>query len=127
MGSDPTVTLHARRNYSSMKITKKTIQLISELEYIIGDECYNPHSYNGWTGEEGLSFRYPVQYRNKSGEMVETRWHAPTHEIDPKDVIFMHYKLGANHLYIGNALIRVLKHLEENYGLNIDELVKQKK
>ena len=40
-----------------MKLTKKTIQLICELESIIGDECYNPNSFDGWTLEEGCSFR----------------------------------------------------------------------
>ena len=30
-----------------MKITDEIADLIFELEYIIGKECYNPHSYDG--------------------------------------------------------------------------------
>ena len=50
-----------------MKLTKKTIELICELEAIIGDECYNPNSYDGWTLEEGRAFRYPVTFDDKDG------------------------------------------------------------
>lgn len=45
-----------------MKLNKKTIELICELERVIGNECYNPNSFDGWTLEEGCSFRYPVTY-----------------------------------------------------------------
>ena len=30
-----------------MKLTKKTIQLICDLERLIGEECYNPNSFDG--------------------------------------------------------------------------------
>ncbi len=43
-----------------MKLTKPIIKLICALEEEIGNECFNPNSYNGWTDEEGLSYRYPV-------------------------------------------------------------------
>lgn len=43
-----------------MKKTQNIANLIAELEYIIGDSCYNPNSYDGYTGEEGCEFRYPV-------------------------------------------------------------------
>jgi hypothetical protein len=43
-----------------MKITRDVCKLIAEIEYIIGNECYNPNSYNGWTYEEGLAYRYPL-------------------------------------------------------------------
>ena len=33
-----------------MKIDKNTIGLISEIEYKIGNSCYNPNSYDGYTG-----------------------------------------------------------------------------
>lgn len=32
-----------------MKIDKKAMQLIYELEHIVGNECYNPHSYGDYT------------------------------------------------------------------------------
>ena len=43
-----------------MKLTKATTDLVCELEHIIGSQCYNPNSLNGYTWEEGLEFRYPV-------------------------------------------------------------------
>ena len=42
-----------------MKLTKKTIQLICDLERLIGDECYNPNSYDGWTIIKHSSVLYP--------------------------------------------------------------------
>ena len=34
-----------------MKITPEIAALIAQLEYEIGRECYNPNSYDGYTGE----------------------------------------------------------------------------
>ena len=31
-----------------MKVTKKMCKVIADIEYIIGSECYNPNSYDGW-------------------------------------------------------------------------------
>ncbi len=55
-----------------MKLTKATTDLICELEKIIGNQCYNPNSLNGYTWEEGLEFRYPVWYENKEGYDTKT-------------------------------------------------------
>ena len=52
-----------------MKIATEIAALISRLEYEIGRECYNPNSYDGYTGVEGAAFRYPVtiyQYNIKN-------------------------------------------------------------
>lgn len=43
-----------------MKVTPEIAALIAQLEYEIGRECYNPNSYDGYTGVEGAAFRYPV-------------------------------------------------------------------
>lgn len=43
-----------------MKIAPEIAALIARLEYEIGRECYNPNSYDGYTGVEGAAFRYPV-------------------------------------------------------------------
>ena len=43
-----------------MEINKTTAVLVSEIEHLIGSECYNPNSYDGWTYEQGREFRYPV-------------------------------------------------------------------
>lgn len=44
-----------------MIVDKDTARLICKLEYELGSQTYNPHSYNGWTGEEGCGFKYPVK------------------------------------------------------------------
>ena len=116
-----------------MKITKKTAKLLYELEYLIGSECYNPNSYDGYTGDEGCSFRYPVyiypndkaeyaqKYRSKVGNGIYIE------PISPKMVRSMKYKFGSNHLYIGEGLINALEFLEDRYGLDFNELEKGKK
>ena len=40
-----------------MEKTQNIADLIAKLEYLIADSCYNPNSYDGYTGEEGCAFR----------------------------------------------------------------------
>ena len=50
-----------------MKNTQNIASLIAKLEYEVGRECYNPNSYDGYTGIEGLGYRYPVKvYQNEN-------------------------------------------------------------
>lgn len=51
-----------------MRLTKKTLDLICKIEYIVGSNCYNPRSYDGYTGEDGCYFRYPVHYHDEKSE-----------------------------------------------------------
>lgn len=108
-----------------MKLTKATTELICELEYIIGNQCYNPNSLNGYTMEEGCEFRYPVSYENKDG--VDTRTRYKITDIDKSKINTIRYKFGSNHLYIGIAIKDVLETLENKYGLDFNELTKLKK
>ena len=108
-----------------MKLTKKTVDLICELESIIGNQCYNPNSVNGWTLEEGCSFRYPVTYKDKNNEEYKCRY--TLKGIDKGCIDTICYKFGSNNLYIGCAIVKILERLEKKYGLNFDELVKTKK
>ena len=105
-----------------MKLTKKTIKLICELESLVGDECYNPNSYDGWTLTEGCAFRYPVTYINKDGKENKT-W-STIKDIDKECINTIRYKFGSNHLFIGKGLLNVLEHLEQKFGLDFNELVK---
>lgn len=107
-----------------MKITKATTKLICELEFIIGNKCYNPNSLNGYTLEEGLEYRYPVSYVDKEGN--DTRTRGAIRSIKKDDIDTIRYKFGSNHLYIGAAIVNVLEHLETIYGLNFNELTKRK-
>jgi len=109
-----------------MKITKNTLSFICELEYMIGDSCHNPQSYDGYTGEEGRSFRYPITIPTKDGEETKTttKLNSPhgLHTISPKDLSEIKYKLGANHLYIGEALKNILEFIEKRYCIDFNEL-----
>lgn len=108
-----------------MELTKKTIKLVCELEYIIGDECYNPNSFDGWTLEEGRAFRYPVTYNDECN--IERKIRYKVENIDEEQINTMRYKFGSNNLFIGSAIVKVLQYLEDEYNLDFDELVKNKK
>lgn len=108
-----------------MELTDENIRLIRELELLVGCQCYNPNSLNGYTLEEGRQFRYPVWYTNKEGDDRPTKGEITNIDADGIDTI--RYKFGSNHLYIGSALKHVLDHLERTYGLDFNKLAKKKK
>lgn len=113
-----------------MKLDKKMAKLICELEYCIGSECFNPNSYDGWTGEEGAEFRYPVQIRAKKDDeaLTKTRGNlAIEYPRIGRDAIgTMKYVFGSNHLFIGNGIKRILEELEARYNLDFNELEEQR-
>lgn len=108
-----------------MRTNKSIVELISELEYLVGHQCFNPNSYNGYTGDEGCTFRYPITYTDK--DKTERRTRLKITDADAKSISTMCYKFGSNHLYIGDALIKVLNHIEERCGIDINELLKNRK
>lgn len=110
--------------FYNMKLTKKTVNLICELENMIGNSCYNPNSYDGWTQESGCSFRYPITYTGKDGD--EHKSYSKVGDMDKDRIRSMRYRFGSNHLYIGDALINILDYLEEHYGLDFNRLSKVK-
>lgn len=112
-----------------MKLQKERISLISDIEYKIGNSCYNGDSYNGWTEEYGCSFRYPIVYETKEEGKVYTwktrgkiEW---TNRIDDSNIKTVCYRFGANELCIGAAIVDVLEMLEERYGIDFNELEKK--
>lgn len=108
-----------------MKLTKATIKLICELEQIIGDECYNPSSFDGWTLEEGCAFRYPVTFTNKEG--LEQKERRIITDMNKDRIDTIRYKFGANNLFIGKGICKILERLEKEYNIDFDELTKNKK
>lgn len=118
-----------------MKLTKKMCKMIAELEYLIGSECYNPNSYDGWNEIEGCAFRYPINVPapGKNGEYIKIRSEINDtilinqKDISPSMVSYMKYKFGSNELYIGQGLIDVLEYLENRYDLDFNELEKNRK
>lgn len=85
-----------------MELTKEIIDLVCELETIVGNECFNPNSYNGYTGEDGCAFRYPVHWKDKDGHRCSTKDEITEEEVE--EIHTIHYKFGSNHLYIGTAI-----------------------
>ncbi len=109
-----------------MKLNKKTISLISELEYIIGSECYNPNSYDGWNDIEGCSFRYPINVADEEGNYTKTWFHINTRScVTPDTVGYIKYKFGSNELFIGKGIIKALEYIEERYGIDFCQLENQ--
>ena len=113
-------------------------ELVCELEYLIGKECYNPHSYDGWNDIEGCGFRYPVRIMlNIGGHMVEQSLRCnlnerngfinPEQDFNHKVINNLKYKFGANEMYIGLGVQNILKFLEERYNLDFNQLEKDYK
>ena len=128
-----------------MKLTKKTAKLVCDLEQLIGRRCYNANSYNGWTGDEGCNFRYPVwieigfipkrmkvdDYGIVREDLRSYKIHNNAYnghpEMRAKDVTSLRYKFGSNELFIGSGIIDVLEFLEKRYNIDFTELEKNKK
>ena len=104
-----------------MKLDQNIANLIFELEEIIASECYNKHSVDGWTGIVGLEYRYPVHVRrhleDKSGDVIRSRVSG-----DASAPQTMYYHFGANQLFIGSGITKLLELLEQRYDLNLNEL-----
>ena len=87
-----------------LKLNNDLCELIAELEYIVGSECYNPNSYDGWNDVEGCSFRYPINVPNSEGEYRKIRSNINTYfyypgDISAESITYMKYKF-ANPLHI---------------------------
>ena len=111
-----------------MKLTTEMSRIVAELEYLIGSECYNPNSYDGWNDIEGCAFRYPVQFPMGEGEFERVKSRITNHyfvsdnDITPTAVTYMKYKFGSNELFVGRGIINILEFLEKRYNINFNEL-----
>lgn len=123
----------AEQGEKNMKLTKDMCNLIADLEYAIGSECYNPKAYDYWNDVRGCDYRYPVSIVNEDGEFVKVRTNINStyffdqEELEPESLKYMKYKFGTNELFIGLGIINMLNLLEERYGLNFEELERQYK
>lgn len=109
-----------------MKLNKGIANLICEMEYLVGKQCYNPNSYDGYTGEEGCSFRYPVYILQNKESGLFTKTKLRIEYAAPDSIQTMKYKFGSNHLFIGDGLVSILDMLENRYGINFNELEKNR-
>ncbi len=95
-----------------MKYNDGMAELIAIMEAIVGQYYHNEQKRGGFY------FRYPVKF-TRDGTKYECRGgHIPDLTID--ELSSVHYKTGANSLYIGVALLQVLKFLEDRYAGKID-------
>ena len=102
-----------------MKNTQNIASLIARLEYEVGKECFNPNSYDGYTGVEGLGYRYPVKvYQKKSMQVYKNK----ISKISPSEIYTMKYVFGSNHLFIGKGIYNILSVLERRYGLDFNKM-----
>lgn len=108
-----------------MKVDKKISGLICKLEHIMGSQTYNPNSYNGWTGEEGCAYTFPVSYCKNEDDYKNkkiTKTQLGIDYIEPECIKTMKYVFGANHLYVGDGIVEILNYLEETYNLDFNKL-----
>lgn len=121
-----------------MEMNLDMCKLVCELEYLIGKECYNPHSYDGWNDIQGCCFRYPVHIKLKIGENIKdvrlrcnlNESHGfvdPEKDFNPNVINNLKYSFGANEMYIGAGIQNILNYLEERYSLNFNKLKKNTK
>ena len=116
-----------------MQLNKKMCELIAQLEYCIGAECYNPNSYDGWNDIDGCDFRYPISFPDNNGNYIKIRGNIyKTASIDIKDINkdtipFIKYKFGSNELYVGKGIVKILKYLEDRYNIDFVEMEKNLK
>lgn len=107
------------------KIKKK---ILSEMESIIGNRCYNGNIQNWgaggeWLGE-GREFRYPITFLEKDLKKDKCGRSAPSMPIQRMRTGY--YAFGANRLYIIQALEKILENLEDKYQFkprNTEELI----
>jgi hypothetical protein len=120
-----------------MKINELTGEMIGKVEFIIGCECYNPNSFDGYTMEEGRDFRYPVtvpkydennnvtEYKVRGELLKEINYRFGNYGTD--DLKNAKYKFGSNHLYICLGIQKALSFLEERYDLDFEVMEKKLK
>lgn len=113
--------------------------LLHDLEHTIGSECYNGNIQNFgpggvWEGE-GRDFRYPVSFINKEGKKEKYRGKLPFTESSSGEMGYCilgeerfqsaYYAFGANNLQILRALSLCLERMEQRFGIDFDELLKE--
>ncbi len=112
-----------------MVVDKKMIRLICDLEFKIGNHTYNPNSYDGWTGDEGCSYKYPVNYCATKEEKKSQKLKKSKDQIEvipPECIETMKYTFGSNHLYIGDGIVDALEYIEKRYGIDFNKLEKKR-
>ena len=107
-----------------MELDNLTVDLIKELEYIIGNKVYNKNTKN-YDDEDGRMIRYPCLMRDpKDG--VEYRYKGKLYDATSESIMGAYYNFGANDLDIGYALAEMLEFIERRYGIDFNQLEKER-
>ena len=79
-----------------MKMDKNTMKIISDMEYIVGNQCYNPNSYNGWTSEEGCSYRYLVYsaQKDEQSNYIAEKYRGKIRDLKPENIFVININDG---------------------------------
>lgn len=115
-----------------MKLSKEMCKLIAELEFLIGSECYNPNSYDGWQDIDGCDFRYPISFPDADGNYSKIRGNLNLVfdgglDINENNIPYIKYKFGSNELFIGQGIIKLLDYLQNRYDVDFSEMEEKKK
>lgn len=104
-----------------MELNKLTVDLIKELEYIIGKNVYNKATKNHETDENGDTIRYPCRMKDPKDDVIY-KYKGKLYDATPESITWAFYEFGANNLNIGDALIELLEYLEDRYDLDFNQL-----
>ena len=108
-----------------MELNNLTVDLIKELEYIIGNKVYNENTKNPDGEEDGRMIRYPCSMRDSKDE-VWYCYKGKLYDATPESITWTYYDFGANNLNIGDALIGMLEFIERRYGLDFNQLEEER-
>ena len=101
-----------------MELDYNVAELICLLEYIMGNQCYNDKT-------NGIPYRYPIRFCETMKDWKEKNWKLTQKKVylrNKKCITSMKYQFGANRLYVGDGIFKILELLEKRYGININEL-----
>ena len=109
-----------------MQANDDMLELLLNIEEIVGSFVFNTHSYNRYTESKGRYIQYGLtctifdEWDKAEREITANYYHRNRMTMEQFRKSF--YKFGVKHLQIGPALINVLTLLEERYGLDINAL-----
>ena len=96
-----------------MKNNDGMADLIASLEAIVGQYYHNEQKRGGFF------FRYPIRI-TRDGKEYEAKGEGKIPNLTAEELQTIHYKTGANSLYIGRALYDILVFLENRYKGKLD-------
>jgi hypothetical protein len=119
LGSHP-----AKKVYMTEEMSKNRRQLLTQMERLIGNECYNASIQNYGPGgvreSSGRGFRYPVTIRSENGDQKKYKDIQIPSSVPTNEILSGHYKFGSNQLDIMVGLNKILQLLEKHHNLSIN-------